>query len=166
MVDLIEHIDAIAESDDFIVEMRTGLHHLKPVIDTLTIRRKDGQGVGVSPTALRSIGFGDLLERTIERGTFRHIRDPKTGLWNLEPESPNDDEMVDQARSFVPRKGRAPTPAGQIEAEVRAAADAYRDAIRSGKHAPIKHVAGRLNVSDKTAQRRVRDARTRGLLED
>jgi hypothetical protein len=165
MVEVAAHIEAFAENDDYTIELRTGLIGTEHVIDSLTVRRKDAAAPGVSPTSLRSLGFGGLLEYAIERATLHYIRDEENeALWHLNPRPPG--SAPELARYFIPRKGRRPTPQAQVEAEVRKAADAYNDALHRELHAPVRHVASMLDVSPKTAQRRIRAARELGLIEE
>jgi hypothetical protein len=170
MVEVPAHIEVFAENDRYSIELRTGLQGVEHVIDSLTVRRKDSESPGVSSSSLRALGFAGLLEYAIERSTIHFVRDnEKETLWHTAPLDFADwdpNAVSPHARHFIPRKGRRPTPPEQVESEIRAAADAYKDAIQRNLHAPIQHVRKMLGIGEKTAQRRVRAARERGLIEE
>lgn len=139
-------------SIEAIVEVRGGY----PELTSITVIN-DATG-GIVTANLRNISVASLIENVVMQTAARHTQVGE-GSWRHDTVTEGDAEAV---RNAPRRKRRARPTKAALEAEITRAAEVYRQSIGTGR--PRQAVMEKLHLSERTATRRIEQARAAGLL--
>lgn len=149
------HVLVSDHEETTVVQVALEVRDGRPVVTNVGVRRLDVGGVhedkALTPTFLRELDFGKIFGAAIEQGAFMGV-----GFKNPLRDKPIAISAASRATALARR--RQPLSNDQLAQVVKI--------VKENKYNPRKQVASLLFLSERTASRRIAEAKKRGLFDE